>query len=267
MEWKIKPFANEPSAFTHISFTPEYIILHGLLDKKLPYEQTELTVIMHLALSTTASGGFFVQQRPTPARGHSSLIYQPNIGHYTLKFNTNAQILEVETLAPIQIEHTNFLKQIFTLLDEKHPFKKFSYEFTNITDFPRQEFAKELARQLEEHIKYGMHTEKFEQLSQLCNPGTNTAIYTKYPVFFRAPEYAFPILVGVVLPLIGILFSIGVMSYLLPQWNNNGVYWGFAIGTSFLTLFCQWFICKQLKIAHTAKKLAKLKQAEKNKSN
>lgn len=264
MELKIKSFANEPSAFTHISFTPECIILHGLLDKKLPYEQTELTVIIHLTLSTAAGGGFFVQQSPSPTKGHSSLIYQPNIGHYTFKFNTNGQLLEVQTLTPIQIEHTNFLKQIFTLLDEKHPFKKFTYEITNTTDFPRQEFAKELTRQLEEHIKYGMHTEKFEMLSQLFNPGTNTAVYTKYPVFFRAPEYAFPILVGVVFPAIGILFSIGIMAYLLPQWDNNGIYWGFAIGTSLLTLFCIWFMIKQFKIAQINKKLNKLKQAEKN---
>ena len=234
--------------FSRVSFLPEQVILHGVSEVVLSYAETELNVELYLDVST----------RKLPMPRHkpsyiSRLEHTPHVSQVTLTFCTEALFIPITILGSEQF--------LFSLLEEKPPFKKFSYEFKNKeADIVRHYFAQELTRRLEDHKAYGIHTEipvrvirEGEQERVLYSPGSKqTSSYFLSGVMIAA------VIGG------GLLFCGGLGYYLTNHWNNDVICWGFVAGICIFLLLGIIFLLKMFNRYLIQKKLEAAKKGNTN---
>jgi len=247
MELKIKSPTQANPFINKISFASNNIMLHADQEIWLPYEETELEIILKLGVSSSALHSQGAQVAYVPFVDYLIFVFHTPQTTYTLNHKEKIDIL-------------------FALLDENHPFKKLTFSFQGHTlDFPRQQLAAQIAQQLADHTKYHLH-----------NPSQNIITHIlPFPVpsqiMCQELEQDFSLTtrlyVRMGLCLIGIIFSVFVMAYLIPQWENDPVCWGFGIFCFFLTSFCGFWFYSEFKKWRICQKLTRLKQAEKDKSN
>ena len=230
--------------FARISFLREQVVLHGVSEVVLSYAETELNVELYLDVST--------RKLPMPRNKPSyisRLEYTPHVSQITLTFCTEALFIPITILGSEQF--------LFSLLEEKHPFKKFSYEFKNKeADIVRHYFAQELTRRLEDHKAYGIHTEipvrairEGEQERVLYAPESKQT----------SSDFLSAVMISVVIGG-GLLLCGGLGYYLAKHWNNDVICWSFAVGICIFVLLDIILLLKMFR-RHLIKK--KLEAAKK----
>ncbi len=236
MDFLVKK-GTKAAAFTRVSFLKEQVILSGVTEAILPYNEIDLKIIIHLETSARSESN---QQH-----GVNAIIYTPHVSQLTFLFTPS--------IPPIPVDVLGNGKEIFSLLDEKHPFKSFSYEFQNSqADTVRKYFAQELTRRLEDHLKYGIHT---EELVRVIRRGQVEEV--RYSLLQKTPKKLAETLF-VLFFLVILLVPIGFLYYLFKHWNNDVICWSFAAGSciflligiiSLRKIFNRYLIQKKLEAA------------------
>ena len=236
---------NSPkSDFASISFLPEYVILHGISAVVLPYSKTELTVELCLDVSTRQ-----LSTRRNKPSYMLRLEYSAHVSQVTLTFCTESLFIPITILGSERF--------LYSLLKEKHPFKKFSYEFKNKeADTVRHYFAQELTRRLEDHKAYGIHT---EIPVRVVREGEQEHIWYTPENKQNSTDFLSGVTIAAVIG-IGLLFCGGLGYYLANHWNNDVICWSFAVGISIFALIDIIFLLGMFKRHLIQKKLEAAKK-------
>ena len=240
MELKIDNPTQEKQFISKICFKENAVVLQGQTPVVLSYSETDFRLVIHLRVGTSFCA----------EKSQNKINYIPQVHFLTFEFTSNN--------FTYQVNHVGTLKLCFELLDQKYPFKQFSFGFENHQNDPLTvKLAQRITTAFNDHLKYGLH-------ENILYPRAQSLGTTPHRVYYYWEDNPFHPIIGTVLVsgilLLGTIFPLWLLYYLYIHREFDVVWWGFAIFVVLILSFIVFYLQQAIKALKTHRKLQQLKK-------